>query len=105
MAGPIVNSMFKPQKTLSNSRVNLYNTLALPPLLYGFENWSIKARDARRIITSAEMKYMRTITGYTRTDYKTKHTPEITNEPQFWTKCRTAEGTGCNMYTECLVRD
>jgi hypothetical protein len=43
MAGPIVNSMFKPQKTLSKSRVNLYNTLALPRFLYGFENWTIKA--------------------------------------------------------------
>ena len=66
--------------------------LAVPALLHGFENWTTKARDARRI-TAAEMKYMRTITGYTRTDYKTKHTPEITNEPQFWTKYRTTEGT------------
>jgi hypothetical protein len=32
--------------------------------------WTIKARDARRI-TAAEMKYMRTTTGYTWTDYKT----------------------------------
>jgi hypothetical protein len=38
-------------------------------LLYGSETWTIKARDARRI-TAAEMKYMRRITRYTRTDYK-----------------------------------
>jgi hypothetical protein len=39
-------------------------------LLYGSENWTIKARDARRI-TAAEMKYMRRTAGYTWTDYKT----------------------------------
>jgi hypothetical protein len=44
-------------------------TQALPVLLYGSENRTIKARDARRI-TAAEMKYMRTA-GYTWTDYRT----------------------------------
>jgi len=39
-------------------------------LLYGSETWTIKARDAR-IITAAEMKYMRRTAGYTGTDYKT----------------------------------
>jgi len=40
------------------------------PLLYGSETWTIKAKDAR-IITAAEMKYMRRTAGYTWTDYKT----------------------------------
>jgi len=39
-------------------------------LLYGSENWTIKATDARRI-TAAEIKYMRRTAGYTWTDYKT----------------------------------
>jgi hypothetical protein len=43
---------------------------------YGSENWTIKARDSR-IITSAEMKYMRTA-GYTWTDHKTN--TEIANK-------------------------
>jgi hypothetical protein len=102
MAGTIVSSMFRPQKT-SKSRVNLYNTLAVPVLLHGFENWTIKARDARRI-TAAEIKYMRTITGYTRTDYKTKHTPEITKEPVL-DKIQDYRRYGYNMYTECIARD
>jgi hypothetical protein len=55
----------------------LYNTLALPVLLYGRETWTIKARDARRI-TAAETKYMRRTAGYTWTDYKTN--TQITNE-------------------------
>jgi hypothetical protein len=39
-------------------------------LLYGSENWIIKARDARRI-TAVEMKYKRKTAGCTWTDYKT----------------------------------
>jgi len=39
-------------------------------LLYGSENWNIKARDARRI-TAAEVKYRRKTAGYTLTDHKT----------------------------------
>jgi hypothetical protein len=39
-------------------------------VLYGSGNWTITARDARRI-TAAEMKCMRKTAGYTGTDYKT----------------------------------
>ena len=49
--------MFKPQKTLKETRIKLYNALALPVLLYVSETWTIKARDAMRI-TAAEMKFM-----------------------------------------------
>jgi len=63
----ILNNMFRPQKTLKKTRIKLYNTLALPVLLYGSETWTIKASDARRI-TATEMKYMRRIAGYTWTD-------------------------------------
>jgi hypothetical protein len=61
----IINNAFRPKKT----RIKLYNTLALPTLLYGSENWAIKARDARRI-TAAGMKYMRRTAGFTWTDRK-----------------------------------
>ena len=62
--------MFRPQKTLKKTIIKLYNTLALPVLLYGSETWTIKARDARRI-TAEEIKYIRRTAGYTWTDYKT----------------------------------
>jgi hypothetical protein len=62
--------VFRPQKTLKKTRIKLYNTLALPLLLYGNKTWTIKARDARTI-TAAEMKYMRKTAGCTWTDYKT----------------------------------
>jgi len=57
-------------KTLKKTRIELYNTLALPVLLYGGETWTIKASDARRI-TAAEMKYVRRTAGYSWTDQKT----------------------------------
>jgi len=50
----ILNNVFRPQKTLKKTTIKLYNTLALPVLLYGSETWTIKASDARRI-TAAEM--------------------------------------------------
>jgi hypothetical protein len=58
----ITNNVFRHQKTLKKTRIKLHNTLALPALLYGNENWTIKARDARRI-TAAEMKHMRITAG------------------------------------------
>jgi hypothetical protein len=51
-----INNTFRPQKTLKKTRIKLYNKLSLPALLHRSENWTIKARDARRI-TAAEMKY------------------------------------------------
>ena len=38
----IKNNVFRPQKTLKKTRIKLYNTLALPVLLYGSETWTIK---------------------------------------------------------------
>ena len=52
------------KRALKKIRIKLYNTLALPVLLYGSETWTTKASDARRI-TVAEMKYIRRTAGYT----------------------------------------
>ena len=54
----ISNNMFRPQKTSKNTTAKPQNREAIPDLLYGSENWTIKARDARRL-TAAEMKYIR----------------------------------------------
>jgi len=59
------------RKLLGKTRIKLYSTVAIPAVLRGGENWTIKARDARRI-TAAEMKRMRRTAGYTWTEYKTK---------------------------------
>jgi hypothetical protein len=58
----VINNVFRPKKPLKKTRIKLYNKLALPTLLYGSKNWTIKARDGR--ITAAEIKYMRRTAGY-----------------------------------------
>ena len=73
----ILNNVFRPEKPLKKTRIKLYNTLALPVLLYGSETWTIKANDARRV-TAAEMKYVRRTAGYTWADYETN--PQIAKE-------------------------
>jgi hypothetical protein len=62
-----LNNIFRPQRNLKQTRIKLYNTLALPVLLYGSETWTVKASNARRI-TAAEMKYMRRKARYIWTD-------------------------------------
>jgi len=54
------------KKTPRKTRIKLYNTLALPVLLYGSETWTVKKRDARRI-TAVQIKYMRRTAGYRNT--------------------------------------
>jgi hypothetical protein len=66
----IINNVFRQEKTLKKTRIKLYNTLAIPALLYGSENWTVKARDATRI-TATEMKYRIRTAGETWTDHKT----------------------------------
>jgi len=38
----ILNNVFRPQKPLKGTRIKLYNTLALPVLLYGSETWTMQ---------------------------------------------------------------
>jgi len=64
------HNMFTAQKTLKKTIIKLYNTLAMPALLHSTDNWTITAKDTRRII-AAEMKCIRNTVGYTWTDYKT----------------------------------
>ena len=66
----IINEMFRPQKILLKTRIQLYITPALWALLYGSENRTIKPRDISRI-TAAEMKYVRKTAGYMWIDDKT----------------------------------
>ena len=65
-----INNTFRPQTTLKKTKIKLYNALVIPGLLYGSENWGIKATDTRRI-TAAEMKCTRKTAGHTWTDYRT----------------------------------
>jgi len=65
----IINNVFRPQKILNVKRIKLYSTLPLPTLLCGSENWTITARNTRRI-TAIKMKCMEKTAGYIWMDYK-----------------------------------
>lgn len=47
---------FKASKVQKQNRIKIYNTLALPTILYRIESWALKM-DKKRII-AAEMKFM-----------------------------------------------
>lgn len=66
----IINKVLKPSQVQKQTRLKIYNTLAIPTLLYGCETWAIKKKDESRI-TAAEMKFMRRTANYTWQDYKT----------------------------------
>jgi len=82
----------RPQENVKKTGTKLHNTPALSALLYGSENWTVRARDARRK-TAAETKYFRITARYALDRSYDKYTDRkgIECNPQFWTKYRTAE--------------
>ena len=59
----------KPALVQKSSRINVFNALALPVLLYGSENRTLRENDKKRF-TSFEIKFIRRAAGYTRFDQK-----------------------------------
>jgi hypothetical protein len=57
---------------ISNSEtlLKLYKIIAVPTLLYWCKNWVLLKQHERRNET-AEMKFLRSVVGYTMCDYKT----------------------------------
>ena len=47
--------------------MKFYKVIARPSLLYGSEIWAITKRDTTRL-EAAEMRFLRSVTGYTRLD-------------------------------------
>jgi len=68
LIGTIKRIIFKKART--ESILKIYNTLVLPTILYGSENWTLTALQRRRI-EAAEMKLLRSLAGYTLYDHKT----------------------------------
>ena len=62
--------ILKPPKLAQHTKPKIYNKMALPVLLYGCETWAIREKDKYRI-TSAEMKFTKTMAKYTWQDYIT----------------------------------
>jgi hypothetical protein len=73
----IINQVLNPSKLQRQTRLRIYNTLAIPILLYGSEAWTLKEQDKSRI-TAAEMKLLRKTAKYTWQDHKQNR--DITEE-------------------------
>lgn len=65
----IINNTLKAKLVQKSTRIKIYNTLALPSLLYGSEIWTLKKKDMNRI-KATEMKFFRRTAGYTLLDRK-----------------------------------
>jgi hypothetical protein len=57
------------QKTPQSTQLKFYKIMAVPMLTYASENWTINRSD-RKKIESAEMKFIRSVAGYTLLDQK-----------------------------------
>jgi len=68
LIGTVKRTMFR--KVRTETILKIYNTLVLPALLYGSENWTLTALQRRRI-KAAEIKFLRPLAGCTRFDHKT----------------------------------
>jgi hypothetical protein len=55
------------KKTRKETNLKFYKIMAVPVLLHGSKTWTLRKRDWNRI-QAAEMKYLRTVKGYTRLD-------------------------------------
>jgi len=67
----IINRTLKPSQVRKHIRLKIYNSLALPKLLYGFETLAITEQDKYRI-TSEEITFMRRTAKHNRKYYKTE---------------------------------
>jgi hypothetical protein len=56
------------QKTLQSTQLKFCNLMAVPMLTYESENWTINRSDKK--IELAEMKFLRSVAGYTLLDTK-----------------------------------
>jgi len=55
------------KKTPADTETKFYKVVARPSLLYGSETWVTTKRDMTRL-EGAEMRFLRSVTGYTRLD-------------------------------------
>jgi hypothetical protein len=63
-----INTVLKPNQVQKSSRMTIYNTLAIPALIYGSEIW-ILTQDKSRLKAS-EIKFLRRTAGYALLDHK-----------------------------------
>jgi hypothetical protein len=65
----LLNNVLKPNQVHKTTKLKVYNTLAVLPLIYGSEIWTLRKQDKIRLTTS-EMKFLRKTAGYISMDHK-----------------------------------
>ena len=55
------------KKTCTETQLKFYEVVTRPSLLYGSETWVTTKRDMTRL-EAAEVRFLRSVTGYTRLD-------------------------------------
>jgi len=65
----IINRTLKLSQVQKHTKLQIYNTLALPTILYRSETWKIREED--NTMLSAEIKFMTITVKYTWQDNKT----------------------------------
>lgn len=65
----LINRILPANCIRRETRLKVYNTLAIPMLTYGSEAWVLRKKDKQRI-SAAEMKFLRKTAGYTLLDRK-----------------------------------
>jgi hypothetical protein len=63
------SQVLKPNQAQKSSRMMIYNTLAIPVLIYGSDIWTLTQQDKSRLKAS-EMKFLSRTAGYTLLDHK-----------------------------------
>jgi hypothetical protein len=95
----------KPNQVHKTTRLKVYNTLAVPTLIYGSEIWTLRKQDKTRLITS-EIKFLRKTAGYILMDHKQNE--EITQELQvapIIDKIQITKPNGYSMSQELMTQD
>jgi hypothetical protein len=65
----LLNNVLKPNQVHKTTRLKVYNTLAVPTLIYGSEICTLKKQDKTKL-TTPEIKFLRKTAGYTLMDHK-----------------------------------
>lgn len=58
------NIVLKLNHVRKTTKLKVWNTLAVPTLIYGSEIWTLRKEDVTKLTTS-EMKFLRKTAGYT----------------------------------------
>jgi hypothetical protein len=64
-----INQIFKPNLETKYTRMKMYKILARPTLAYSSESWTIGSND-KKILISAEIRFIRRTLGYKLFDHK-----------------------------------